>query len=172
MLRCSNSMAVTSAIEVTNTYAGSLFMGPCTTDDLVIQFYKIVQPLDLKGVNLLHLGMDGPRVNPKFEKELEALLHEKADILVLLLGTCPLHPVRTAFKNVISEVDLLCETFFNDLGFFKLSEAQLEDCVGVGVSTGIAAEFAKKFGAARWLCMKQVWILCICEKYAYDGNTL
>ena len=62
MLRCSNSMAV--AIEVTNTYAGSLFISSCTTDDLVIHFDKI----DLKGVNLWHLGMDGPRVNTKFEK--------------------------------------------------------------------------------------------------------
>ena len=106
------------------------------------------------------------------KKELEALLHEKANISVLLLGACSLHPVHTTFKNGISEVDLLCETFFNDLGFFKLSEAQLEDYVGVGVSTGIAAEFAKTFGATRWLCMKQIWILCICEKYAYDGNTL
>ena len=87
--------------------------------------------------------MDGPRVNPKFEKELEALLHEKADILVLLLGTCSLHPVHTTFKNVISEVDLLWETFFNDLGFFKLSEAQLEDYVGVGVSTGIAVSLQR-----------------------------
>ena len=106
------------------------------------------------------------------KKELEALLHEKADISVLLLGACSLHPVHTTFKNGISEVDLLCETFFNDLGFFKLSAARLEDYVGVGVAIGIAAEFAKKSGAMRWLCMKQVWILCIWEKYAYDGNTL
>ena len=60
MFRCSNSMTINSAIEVTNTYAGSFFMGLCTTDDMVIHFYKIVQPLDLKDVNLSPLGMDGP----------------------------------------------------------------------------------------------------------------
>ena len=54
--------------------------------------------------------------------------------------------------------------------FFKLSAARRDDYVGVGVVTGIAVEFAKKFGATWWLCMKQVWILPICEKYAYDGN--
>ena len=51
--------------EVVNTYAGSLFMGHCTAVDLMTHFYEIVQPLGLKGVNLLHLGMDGPRVNRK-----------------------------------------------------------------------------------------------------------
>ena len=101
-------MAVTSAIEVTNTYAGFLSVGPCTADDLVIYFYKIVQPLDLKGVNLLHLGMDGPRVNPKFEKELEALLHEKADILVLVLGTCSLHRLQKCdFRGGLTMRDFL-----------------------------------------------------------------
>ena len=164
MLRCSNSMTISSAIEVTNTYAGSLFMGLCTTDDMVIHFYKIVQPLDLKDVNLSHLGMDGPRVNKKFGKELQALFHEKTDTSVLLLGAFSLHPVHTAFKNGILEVNLPCETFFNDLVFFMLSAARLDDYVGVGVATGIAAEFAKKFGATQSLCMKQVWILRICEK--------
>ena len=47
--------------EVVNTYAGSLFMGHCNAVDLVTHFYETVQPFGLKGVNLLHLGMGGPR---------------------------------------------------------------------------------------------------------------
>ena len=54
--------------EVVNTYAGSLFMGHCTAVDLMTQFYKIVQPLGLKGVNLLHLGIDGPQINTECER--------------------------------------------------------------------------------------------------------
>ena len=143
--------------EVVNAYAGSLFMGHCTAVDLVTQFYKIVQPLGLKGVNLLHLGMDGPQVNTKFEKELIALLHEKEETPVVLLGICSLHPVYTTFKNRISEVDFPFETFFNDFSFFfKLSAARREDYVGVGFVTRMAAEFTKKFGATWWVYMKQV----------------
>ena len=96
--------------ELVNIYAGSLFMDHCTTVDLVTHFYEIVQPLGIKGVNLLHLGMDGPRVNRKFEEELQASLHEKEDTSILLLGTCSLDPIHTAFKNGISEVDFPFET--------------------------------------------------------------
>ena len=104
--------------EVVNTYAGSLFMGHCSAVDLVKHFYEIGEPLDLKGVYLLHLGMDGPRVNKKCERELQASLHEKEDTSIMILGTCSLHPVHTAFKNGIIEVNFPFETFFNDLSFF------------------------------------------------------
>ena len=72
--------------EIVNTYAGSLFMGHYSAANLVHQFYEIVQLLDAKGVHLLHLGMDGPPINMKFEKDLQALLHEKEDTSILLLG--------------------------------------------------------------------------------------
>ena len=116
---------------------------------------EIVQPLGLKCVNLLYLGMHGPRVTTKFEKEMQALLHEKEDTPILLLGTCLLHFVHTVFKNGISEVDFSFETFFKYLSFFiKLSATQREDYVGFGVATGIAAEFAEKIAATRWwLCI-------------------
>ena len=107
LARCSNSMIVTCAIglqcneEIVNTYAGSLFMGHCSAANLVHHFYKIVQPLGAKGVHLLHLGMDGPQVNTKFEKDLQASLHEKEDTSVLLLETRSLHLVHTAFKYMV-----------------------------------------------------------------------
>ena len=97
LARCSNSMIVNCAIglqcneEIVNTYAGSLFMGHCSAANLVHHFYNIVQPLGAKGV--------------------QALLHEKEDISILLLGTCSLHPVHTAFKYGISEVDFPFEIF-------------------------------------------------------------
>ena len=110
--------------EIVNTYAGSLFMGYCSAANLVHHFYKTVQPLGAKGVHLLHLGMGGPRVNTKFEKDLQALLHKKEDTSILLLGTGSLHPVHSAFKYGISEVKFPFEISFNDLSFFfKLSAA-------------------------------------------------
>ena len=97
--------------EIVNTYAGSLFMGYCSAANLVHHFYEIVQPLGAKGVHLLHLGMDCPRVNTKFEKDFQASLHEKEDTSILLLGTCSLDPVHTAFKHDISEVEFPFEIF-------------------------------------------------------------
>ena len=41
--------------KIVNPYAGSLFMGHCGATNLVHDFYEIVQPLDAKGVHLLHL---------------------------------------------------------------------------------------------------------------------
>ena len=55
-------------------------MGHCSAANLVHHFYEIVQPLGTKGVHLFHLGMDGPQVNTKFEKDLQALLYQKEDI--------------------------------------------------------------------------------------------
>lgn len=46
--------------EVNNICVGSLFMSHSTAVDLVMHFSKIVQLLGLKGVHLLHLGMNGP----------------------------------------------------------------------------------------------------------------
>ena len=48
--------------EDVNTYAESLFMVHCTAVDLMAHFFEVVQPVGSKGVNLLHLGMDCPRV--------------------------------------------------------------------------------------------------------------
>ena len=56
--------------EVNNICVGSLFMSHSTAVDLVMHFSKIVQLLGLKGVHLLHLGMNGPWVNTKFEKRI------------------------------------------------------------------------------------------------------
>ena len=151
--------------ELVNIYAGSLFMDHCTAVDLVTHFYGIVQPLGIKGVNLLHLGMDGPRVNRKFEKELQASLHEKEDTSILLFRNM----LTRSHPHRLQKWDFRSRLPIRDF-FFKLSAAQREDYVGVDVVTGIAAELAKKFGATRWLCMKQVWIFRICEKYAYDED--
>ena len=41
--------------KIVNPYTGSLFMGHCGAANLVHDFYEIVQPLDAKGVHLLHL---------------------------------------------------------------------------------------------------------------------
>ena len=148
--------------QVVNMYAGSLFVGHCPAKELVRHFYEMTVPLSLDGEHLLHIGKDGPNVNLKFEDDLCDELHEKEETTILNLGSCSLHPVHTAFKKGLQELDFGFESFFNDISFFfKLSAARREDYSEVAMVTGIAAEFAKKFGATRWLCMKKVGVRCL-----------
>ena len=81
---------------------------------------------------------------------------------MLNLWTCSLHPVYTAFKKGLDELGFQYESFFNDIHFyFKLLEGQREDYASLANITNVATEFAKKFGAARWLCMKHVGVRCL-----------
>ena len=60
--------------QIVNMYAGSLFVGHCPAKELVKHFYEITDQLNLNGEYLVHLGMDGPNVNLKFERE-SCVLH-------------------------------------------------------------------------------------------------
>ena len=128
-------------------YAGSLFVGHYPAEELVNHFYKMTNQLEVNGRHLLYLGVDGPTVNVKFERDRNDGLKKKENTTILNLGTCSLH---SAFKKGLQEPDFAFESFFNDLSlFFKLSAARREDYSGVALVTGIAAEFARKFGATR-----------------------
>ena len=59
---------------ITTSYTGSLFVGHCTATDLLNHFLMFVKELGLNTVYLLNIGMDGPRVNKKFEAELKVEL--------------------------------------------------------------------------------------------------
>ena len=50
------------------SYCGSLFVDPCPAGKLVDHFFEFVNKLGLNLKFLLHIGMDGPNVNLKFEK--------------------------------------------------------------------------------------------------------
>ena len=76
---------------------------------------------------LLHLGMDGPKVNLSFEIKWKEEFN-KENWRVLQLGTCSLHPVHIAFKNGLQKLDFPYDSFFHDLNFFfHLSSARQED---------------------------------------------
>ena len=112
--------------QIVNTYGGTLFIGHCDAADLVKHFDEITKKLELHMSYLVHLGMDGPRLNEKFERDLEVQLGAKDEpARILKIGTCSLHPVHTAFKKGLAELELPFESFFNDLSFFKLSPARL-----------------------------------------------
>ena len=98
-------------------YAGSLFVGHCPAEKLVNHFYKMTKQLQVNGKHLLHLGMDGPKVDVKFEKDLSDGLKKKEDTAILNFGTCSLHPVQSVFKKGFQELDFGFKIFFIDLSF-------------------------------------------------------
>jgi hypothetical protein len=148
--------------QIVNVYGGSLFIGHCSATDLVKHYGEMTARLGLKSIFLLHLGMDGPAVNLKFENVLEATLLKDESTSILRLGTCSLHPAHTGFKKGLAELNFSFESFFCDIHFFfKLSAARREDYAGMEAVTNIVAAFALKFSATRWLAMKYVGVRCL-----------
>ena len=146
-----------SSVEVINSYIGSLFVGHCTSADLMDRYFEFKGRWDLNDDLLLHLGMDGPSVNKLFETNLLKEFRENSNADFLQLGTCSLHPVHTAFKKGLQELDFSFDTFFHDLSFyFHLSSARREDYKSIENVTEITSLYVKKHGPTRWLSMKPV----------------
>ena len=60
---------------VATAYCGSLFIGHCYSNQLVEHYYEFEHSTKLNSTYLLHLGMDAPNVNKKFECELATTLN-------------------------------------------------------------------------------------------------
>lgn len=78
-------------------------------------FLKMTKDMELNPKLLLHLGMDGPSVNRKFESILTDQLNEE----LLHIGSCNLHKVLTAFRKGYNAFDVDIESFIFDLHFFS-----------------------------------------------------
>ena len=77
---------------------------------------------------LHHLGMDGPNVNLKFQKNLKTHFKESCDKEFLDIDPCTLPKVHTSFKQGVLELPIDIDNFAVKLhGFFKLSSARHED---------------------------------------------
>ena len=67
---------------------------------------------------LLHIAMDGPNVNLKFQEDLERKFEETSNKSFLDIDTCTLHKVHTSFKKGISELPLDIDQFALNLHSF------------------------------------------------------
>ena len=56
---------------IVGNYVGSLFVGHCTSSDLVDHYLEVKRRLDFNDYMMLHLGMDVPNVNLAFEHKLK-----------------------------------------------------------------------------------------------------
>ena len=90
--------------KIVTEYRGSLFVGHCTSDDLVNHFFEFMDKLKLNLSLLLVLGMNGPSVNRSFVKKLKARLEENYATQILDIRTCSLHIVNNTFLEGLKEL--------------------------------------------------------------------
>ena len=76
---------------VTSAYCGSLFVGHCFSKDLLSHFASFGEDMQWESDLLLQIGMDGPNVNLKFEKDLFSQIMDEYGVPFLNIGSCSLH---------------------------------------------------------------------------------
>ena len=137
--------------------SGSLFIGHCDSNQLVEHYYDSEHNTKLNPTYLLHLGMDRPSVNEKFECELATTLNERSKTAVLKLGSCLLHKVHTGYCKGIKALKFDLNQFFYDIHYFlKLSSACREDYKHLEGTANLIAVYALKHSSICWLSMKYV----------------
>lgn len=105
--------------RIISHYCGSLFLGHCKAEQLRNHFFEFGTSLKWKVNYLLHLGMDGPNVNLKFENDLEAELKSVHNKTIINVSTCSLHPVHNALADGLKKsIKFGYDKFATDLHFF------------------------------------------------------
>ena len=142
--------------EVTTTYCGSLFVGRCTADDMVVHFHDFMKKAGLNPKLMLSLGMDGPNVNILFENKI------LKELSIITLGTCCLHIASNGFGKAIrslkeSVVDL--DELAIDLHFFfKYSAVRREKYMKCHEITGVVVKMMERHCTTRWLSLEKVLV--------------
>ena len=105
--------------QIVNRYCGSLFVGHYRSEQLLGHFDEFAKELDWDPSFLLHIGMDGPNVNLKFQKDLKKHCEETSGETFLDIDTCTLHEAHTSFKKGVKMLPIDIDQFAVDLhGFF------------------------------------------------------
>ena len=139
-------------------YCGTLAVDHCPADIMLEHFLEFGKKVDLDYRYMLHIGMDGPAVNLKFEKLLKSsATFQSLEKEILSVGTCPLHIVHNAFCAGITKLDFKIDSFLIDVNFFfKLSAARRADYAGMAEFTEITSHFIQRHSTTRWVTMKKV----------------
>ena len=88
--------------------------------NLLNNFLPLLKKLALDIKFMLHLGMDGPNINLKFQTLLlQSNLLAEAKTTFLNIGTCPLHIVHNAFRKGVSSLAYNVDQFAVDIFFFQ-----------------------------------------------------
>ena len=126
---------------VNSVYCGSLFVGHCFSKDLLHHFTTFVEDMNLEPDLLMQIGMDGPNVNSKFEKDLYTQIYDRYGVSFLMLGSCGIHITNNGFRKGVTEFGFDVETFVHDINFyFKMSAARRQDYKLMEMFTEIEAK--------------------------------
>ena len=83
--------------KVETRYYDSQFLGHASAGDMLEKFHSCKEDLSCR--NLIHLSMDGPKVNWKFYEMVEQELKSGYSWTLLNTGSCGIHTVHGAFKD-------------------------------------------------------------------------
>ena len=110
-------------------------MGHATAADLMVKIDECLTKL--RKCNILQIGMDGPTVNWKLYKDLQADLQCETGKQMLNIGSCGLHTIHGAFRDGLSAGTWDIESFlWSAYQLFKDTPATREDYTSVtGSST-------------------------------------
>ena len=142
---------------VVTAYLGSLFVGHCSHEDLVVHFFNFLKSFNLSADLLFNVGMDGPTVNKAFLRKVVSEL-SKNNLSVIDIGSCPIHFANGAFRkflNSIKSVLDLDEVAIDLHFFFKMCAARPEDYKKLEDITEITAHFMKEHVESRWLSIEK-----------------
>ena len=144
--------------QIRIAYCGTLAVDHCPAEKLLEHFLEFGKKVELDFRYMLHVGMDGPAVNLKFEKLLKtSALFKSIQKEILSLGTCPLHIVHNAFRAGITRLEFKIDLLLVDIHFFfKLSAARRKDYVDMEDFTETTSHFVQKHSTTRWVTMKKV----------------
>ena len=128
--------------------------------------FTFIEKIGLDIKFMLHLGMDGPNVNLKFQTLLlQSNLLAEAKTTFLNIGKCPLHIVHSAFRKGVSSLACNVDQFAVDIHiFFKLSAARRADYKSMAKRTDVVAEYALKHSTTRWVTLRKV-LMRLIEQY-------
>ena len=136
--------------KVITRYIQSEFLGKAQATHLVSCFENLNKILSLR--HLVQVSMDGPNVNHKAHKELNAISRNMYDHGFLNIGTCPLHIVHNALKAM--EPPKIIEDKAFNVGEFLTNVFRLfQDCPArreeYTIVTG-SSDFPQSFAMHRW----------------------
>ena len=140
-----------------SAYCGLLCVGNCSNKNLIEHFKHFGEDMKLNPSHLFHLGMDDPKVNLAFQRQLFKSLKKKSDTSFLDIGTCPLYNLHNAFANWIKFLNFDVEQFIVNINsFFNLSSTRREHFRALGEVTELPAHFTVKRSSTRSVTLKKV----------------
>ena len=143
--------------QIVNRYCGSVFVGHCGSEKLLNQFFEFGKVIVWGNRFLLHIGMDGPNVNLKFQEDLRKHFLQATGQKFLDIDTCTLHKVHNPLKREW----LHCPFAVDFHGFFKLSSIHCKDYSSMEKLADITSKYLLHQSSVCWLTMKYVLVRII-----------